>query len=203
MPSKALIWVVLSLAVGGPLALAAQSELLQWRDPVYIGASFAGIAAMGLFAVQPLLPGMRGLAPRRLHRVMGPLIGLLVLAHVGSLWLTSPPDVIDALLFASPTPFSVYGVVAMWAVLITAILAVYRKHLGPRRWRRTHAVLVVIIIGGTIPHVLLIDGTLALWSKTVLSGFIALSVAFSLYRAGLLPRRLTRRRKDHIRESQS
>ena len=50
----ALIWVALAAAIGVPIAAAAVSPLLAWRDPVYILAGFAGIIALGLMLVQPL-----------------------------------------------------------------------------------------------------------------------------------------------------
>jgi hypothetical protein len=43
-----------------------------------------------------------------------------VVVHVGGLWITSPPDMIDALLLTSPTPFSAFGVIAMWAIFAVA-----------------------------------------------------------------------------------
>ena len=60
-----------------------------------------------------------------------------VVIHVAALWITSPPDVVDALLFASPTPFSAWGVIAMWAVFAAALLAALRRRLRlrPRTWR--------------------------------------------------------------------
>lgn len=62
-----LIWVALALAIGVPIAKAAGSEQLAWRGPVYILAGFAGIVALGLVLVQPLLiggylPGRRPIA---------------------------------------------------------------------------------------------------------------------------------------------
>ena len=33
-------------------------------------------------------------------------MAVAVVIHVAGLWITSPPDMIDALLFTSPTPFS-------------------------------------------------------------------------------------------------
>jgi hypothetical protein len=41
-----LIWVGLALAITVPLSLAATSEYLAWRDPVYIAAGFAGVLAL-------------------------------------------------------------------------------------------------------------------------------------------------------------
>ena len=43
-----LVWALLAAAIGVPLALAATSELLEWRGPVYIVAGFAGIIALAL-----------------------------------------------------------------------------------------------------------------------------------------------------------
>ncbi len=53
----------------------------------------------------------------------------MVLVHVGGLWITSLPDVVDALLFRSATAFSVWGVIAMWAVFGAALLALLLKRL--------------------------------------------------------------------------
>ena len=60
-----LIWVALAAAIGVPIAAAAASQQLAWRGPVYILAGFAGIIALGLVLVQPLLiggylPGLSG-----------------------------------------------------------------------------------------------------------------------------------------------
>src|SRR6202008_4599032 len=52
-----LIWAALTAAVCVPIAAAAASPLLAWRGPVYILAGFAGILALGLVLVQPLLAG--------------------------------------------------------------------------------------------------------------------------------------------------
>ena len=46
-----LIWAFLAAAIFVPIALAATSELLAWRGPVYIIAGFAGIIALGLVLV--------------------------------------------------------------------------------------------------------------------------------------------------------
>lgn len=170
-----LIWGALSVAIVVPLAVAATSPLLAWRDPVYIGAGFAGVAAMALVLLQPLLvggylPGLTPLRGRRVHRWIGGTLVVAVIAHVAGLWLTSPPDVIDALLFTSPTPFSVWGVIAMWAVFASALLAILRRQrrIRPRRWRLAHTTLAMVIALGSVIHALLIEGTMGTVSKTVL-----------------------------------
>ena len=103
-PTRAiLIWAALGAAVVVPIAIAANSPLLAWRDPVYIAAGFAGVLAMALVLFQPLLaggylPGLPTRRGRRVHRWIGAALVMAIVVHVGGLWLTSPPDVVDALL---------------------------------------------------------------------------------------------------------
>ncbi|PPC87832.1 MAG: ferric reductase [Hyphomicrobium sp.] len=168
-----LIWIVIAAAIVVPIAAAAASPLLAWRYPIYIIAGFAGIVALGLMLVQPLLiggylPGLSVYRGRRIHRWTGALLVLAVLIHVGGLWITSPPDVIDALLFASPTPFSNWGVIAMWAVFAVALLASLRHRLRLRTWRIVHTCLAVVIVLGSTVHAFLIEGTMETISKVAL-----------------------------------
>src|SRR5947208_1925530 len=126
-----LIWAALAAAIGVPIAAAALSPQLAWRGPVYILAGFAGIIALGLVLVQPLLvggylPGLSAFRGRRAHRWIGGTLVAAIVIHIAGLWITSPPDMIDALTFASPTPFSPFGVIAMWAIFAAAILAALR-----------------------------------------------------------------------------
>ncbi|WP_291003431.1 ferric reductase-like transmembrane domain-containing protein [Hoeflea sp.] len=168
-----LIWGAVTAAIAVPIAAAAMSPLLQWRDPVYIIASFAGIIAMALLLLQPLLaggllPGIPATRGRLIHRFTGVLLVIFVVVHVAGLWITSPPDVIDALTFASPTPFSVWGVTAMWAVFLSALLATSRRRVRPRTWRLAHTALAVVIVTGTVVHAWLITGTMETVSKAAL-----------------------------------
>ncbi|MEQ8784442.1 MAG: ferric reductase-like transmembrane domain-containing protein [Roseibium album] len=174
-----LIWGVLAAVLLIPVAAAAASPLLQWRQPVYIAAGFAGIIAMALLLVQPLLaggylPGLARQRGRRLHRWVGGVLVLAVIVHVAGLWITSPPDVIDALLFRSPTPFSVWGVIAMWAVFAAALLAAIRRRLQlrPRTWRLAHTSLALVIVAGSVIHALLIEGTMETVTKVALCGLV-------------------------------
>ena len=138
-----LIWAALALAIGVPIAFAAESEQLAWRGPVYILAGFAGIVALGLVLVQPLLiggylPGLSAYRGRRAHHWIGGALALAVVIHVAGLWITSPPDMIDALTFASPTPFSPFGVIAMWAIFAVALLAATTPAAGPAAANLAH-----------------------------------------------------------------
>ncbi|MFQ6551464.1 ferric reductase-like transmembrane domain-containing protein [Aestuariibius insulae] len=173
-----LIWIALAGAVAIPIAVAATSPQLAWRDPVYIAAGLAGVIAMAILLLQPLLaggylPGLPTLKGRQIHRLLGLGLLIAVILHVGALWITSPPDVVDALLFASPTPFSVWGVIAMWAVFATALLAVLhqRRRIRPRLWRLLHTGLAVVIVAGSVIHALLIEGTMGTVSKIALCAF--------------------------------
>lgn len=179
-----LIWTAVLAAIAVPLAAAAASPQLAWRDPIYIAAGFAGVVALGLLLLQPMLIGgyLPGLSPhqrRRAHRWVGGLLLASVVAHVGGLWITSPPDVVDALLFVSPTPFSIWGVIAMWAIFATVLLVLLRRRLGlrPRTWRIGHTFLGLVIVAGTVIHGLLIEGTMETVSKVALSVF-ALAATF-------------------------
>ena len=170
-----LIWAALALAIGVPVAAAAGSEQLAWRGPVYILAGFAGIVALGLVLVQPLLIGgyltpLSAYRGRRAHHWIGAALVLAVVIHVAGLWITSPPDMIDALTYASPTPFSPFGVTAMWAIFAVALLASLRRRLElrPRTWRFIHMPLAIVIVAGSVVHCLLIEGTMETISKAVL-----------------------------------
>lgn len=177
LASALLIWVVLALAIVVPLTFAATSKYLAWRDPVYIAAGFAGVVSLCLALVQPLLaggwlPGLPLLRGRRVHRIVGVVLVAAVIVHVGGLWITSPPDIEDALLLRSPTPFSVWGVVAMWALFAAALLAVLRRRLSLLVWRVGHTSLVSIVVLGGVVHAMLIEGTMETTSKAVLCGLV-------------------------------
>lgn len=176
---KVFFWAALALAIAVPIALAAASPQLAWRDPIYISAGFAGVIALGLLLIQPLLiggyiPGLAARLARPAHRWIGAMLVLALVIHVGGLWITSPPDVIDALLFVSPTPFSDWGVIAMWALFATALLAMFRRRLRlrPRSWRLAHSFLAIIIVIGTVIHAVLIEGTMETMSKIALCALV-------------------------------
>lgn len=178
------IWAGLGVVVTLPIAAAAMSPLLAWRQPVYIAAGFAGIVAMTLMLLQPLmvsgtLPGFPTVRGRRVHLWVGSVLAISIVLHVVGLWITSPPDVIDALLFVSPTPFSAWGVVAMWAIFAAALLAFTRQRLRlrHRNWRGGHTALVTIAVVGSVVHAMLIEGTMETVTKTALCVFVVAATA--------------------------
>lgn len=181
------------ITVVAAIVAAAMSPLLAWRQPVYIVAGFAGIVAMVLLLFQPLLatallPGFSAGPGRRIHRWLGTGLLLSVIVHLVGLWITSPPDVIDALLFASPTAFSVWGVLAMWGVFLTSGLVLFRRRLklNNHRWRFIHRLLGAAIVAGSILHAMLIDGAMETVSKFLLCLLVLFALIAAL--AGLKPK---------------
>ena len=181
------IWIGLCAMVVVPLIAAVFSPLLAWREPVYIVACFAGIVAMALVLFQPLLaagylPGLAARRGRQLHRWVGAGLIMAIVVHVVGLWITSPPDVIDALLFVSPTPFSAWGVIAMCCAFAAAGLAVFRRRLrfSPGVWRNSHKCLVAMVVAGSVVHAWLIEGTMETLSKRVLCIVVIAAALYAL-----------------------
>ena len=196
-----LIWALLAAAVFVPIAAAAASPLLEWRGPVYILAGFAGIIALGLMLVQPLLiagylPGLSAYHGRRAHHWIGGALVVMVVVHVGGLWITSPPDMIDALLFTSPTPFSPFGVIAMWAIFAVALLAAIRRRLGLRTWRIAHMSLAVVIVVGSVVHGMLVEGTMETMSKAALCALVLAAAIKVMADLGVWRKRATSRGRE-------
>lgn len=189
-------WLLLGVFVAAPLLVATQSPLLAWRGPIYVASSFAAILGMGLMLVQPALVGglLASLGPQKargLHRVLGVALLVVVLAHVAGLWITSPPDVVDVLLFRSPAPFSIWGALALWMLILAGGAGVLRKRLGMPLWlfRRGHAALAALAVFCTVLHVLLIEGLLPFWLKAGMSLFLVAVLGVALWTLRLLKRR--------------
>ena len=170
-----LIWAALAAVMAVPVLIAAMSPYLAYRNAAYIIGGFAGIIALALLVLQPLLaagylPVANILTGRRWHRWTGAVIAVCVALHVGGLYVTSPPDTLDALLLAAPTPFSVYGVLAMWGIVATVILVILRRRSGLAHatWRIVHNVLAAVVVVATVVHALQIEGAMETISKWVL-----------------------------------
>ena len=136
-----------------------ESAQLEWRGPVYILAGFAGIVALGLVLVQPLLiggylPGLSGLPGRRAHLWIGGALVVAIVIHVARPLDHQPARHDRRAAFASPTPFSPFGVIAMWAIFAVALLAALRRRLGlrPRTWRIVHIPLAIVIVACSVVH---------------------------------------------------
>ena len=184
-----LVWGALAAVVLVPIIVAAGSEYLQYRSTIYVIAGFAGIIGLAILLLQPLLasgllPGLSVKAGRQIHRWTGLALLLSIALHIAGLWITSPPDMIDALIFTAPTAFSVFGVVAMWALVAVAVLAGFRKKLKvrPQVWRFVHTMVAVVVVVGSMVHALLIEGTMGRVSKTLLCVVLAAALLLTIWR---------------------
>lgn len=170
------IWAGVAAVMGVPVLLAAFSPWLAYRDLPYIVGGFAGIVGLALLFLQPLLaagylPGPGTAKERRWHRWVGAAIVACVLAHVSGLYITSPQDTMDALLLVAPTPFSVYGVIALAGIVAIALMVALRRRMGLRysAWRLIHNGVAAIVVIATVVHALQIEGAMEPWSKWGLS----------------------------------
>lgn len=115
--------------------------------------------------------------------------------HVGGLYLTSPQDALDALLLVAPTPFSVYGVIGMWGVVLTALLVATRSRLrlSYAAWRLIHNGLAAIVVFASVVHILTIEGTMGDLPKLVLCAlFMAATAIVILHHRVVRPLMRTR-----------
>lgn len=166
------VWLIVAAIAAVPVIAAALSPLQRGRETLWIIGGMAGVVALSLLFVQPLFTATAPVltAARegiRWHRWGGVAIIAMVALHVGALYVYSPEDVMDALLLVAPTPFSLYGVIGLWCVILTGVLAAARRRLrlGHRRWRIAHSVLAVAIVSATAVHAVLIEGAMEEISK--------------------------------------
>lgn len=184
-----LAWMLLAACIAIPIGLAATSPLQASREALWIIGGMAGVVALALLLVQPMLaalfmPGLSVPVARRWHRWIGTSIVAAVVLHVGGLYLYSPDDVTDALLLVAPTPFALYGVIGLWSVVLTAVLVAIRSRSGMRytTWRIAHNALSVVIVVSSIVHAIFIEGAMGLISKVILCILIFVATMIALLR---------------------
>lgn len=172
---RLLFLTALAVVMLAPLWIAVTSPLLAGRDVVYIIGGFAGILALILLLIQPLLaagfvPGLNPVQARRWHQRTGSALVIALALHIIGLYLTSPPDMIDALLLVAPTLYSIFGVIGMWALILIVLLVVARSRLGMRvtMWRVVHNTLAVVVVVASVTHALMIEGAMGPLSKLIL-----------------------------------
>lgn len=185
--SKPLLWGLTTGLVLVPVILAAMSPLQSGREFTYVIGALAGVLALSLLFVQPLLvagflPGLMPSMEKRWHRRLGTVLVSAVGLHILGLYLASPDDMSDALLLVAPTPFSLYGVIALWAVALLGLSAVFRSRvrLRLRLWKVVHSALALIVVTASIVHAWMIDGTMNGLSKTISCVCIAMATVAAL-----------------------
>lgn len=178
----ALGWIAVALVAAVPVAVAAASPLLGGRDLVWVLGGMAGVVALSLLFVQPLLvsawlPGTRGRTGIAWHRLGGALALALVLAHVGGLYIYSPEDIADALLLVAPTPFSLYGVTGLAALSLAALLGFSRRlvRLPPILWRGLHLGLAAVAAVASVVHAWMIEGAMEGLTKGMICAAVVLA----------------------------
>ena len=183
-----LVWAGLGLIMVIPVLLATLSPYLAYRDAIYITAGFSGMVGLALLVLQPLLvscvlPGFSAIRARSGHRWVGSGILVCILVHIGGLSLTSPMDVMDALMLVAPTAFSFYGVAALWASVFIALLVLLRRplRLQPAVWRVIHGSLTLVLVVGTVVHALMIEAAMEPVSKWALSAVVLMSTLLTLF----------------------
>lgn len=186
--SRWLLWVVSACILVVPLALAIASPLQAGRAFSYVVGAVAGVLALSLLFVQPLLaagflPGIRLSRERRWHRWLGVVLLAAVALHIIGLYLASPDDMLDALLLVAPTPFSLYGVIALIAVFLTGLSAAVRPRFrsAMHHWNRLHWTLTAIVVGATVVHAWMIEGTMQSLSKTITCVSVVLATVAALW----------------------
>ena len=182
-----------------PILLATTSPYLPSRGVAYLIGGFAGIVALALLVIQPLLaagdvPGLAPATARRWHIQVGTVLALCVAAHIGGLYFTSPDDTLDALTLASPTPFSVYGVLGTAGIIATLLLLTLRRRLGANAWAILHTALAVLIVAATAAHAVQIEGAMEPISKWLLCAAALFATGLTAVKLRLL-RPLARRRR--------
>lgn len=191
-------WMLAAAIITVPIAVAAASPLQSYRDPIWVAGGMAGVVGLTLLFLQPVLIGnlLPGLGSSRLwHRWVGSAVVAAVLLHVGALYVTSPDDILDALLLVSPTPFALYGVIGLAGVVATALVASLRDRLPAVLWRATHVGLAVVVVVASVVHAVQIDGvmgTASKWALCVFAMAATAAIAVKALRRGVTVKQIER-----------
>jgi len=157
-----------------PLLLALTDAHLASASAALIVSTAAAALAVSALAVQPLLAGSGRL---RWHRVLGATALVLVLVHLGGLFVESPKDTRFALSLDGPTRGRM-AALATFALIAVVALGVARARLpmsGPS-WRILHGFLAVLVVGLGFGHAVLTDGALDGFGTSVLLAFATVAL---------------------------
>lgn len=177
-----------------PLVVALVSPLQTGREAIWVIGALAGVLALSLLVIQVLLPTpwLRGIIigdDSRVHRLLGIAIAVIVIVHVGGLYVTSPDDIADALVLQAPT-YSRLGVLSAWCLALSLGLALARRKLALTYsdWQIVHAFLAVVVVTTAVAHTVMIRGTLDGPVEVLLCGAAVIAVSAAIvHRFVLLP----------------
>ena len=141
-----------------PVALALTDRHLSGASAALVTSTATAAVAVSVLVLQPLLAGT-GRVTR--HRLMGAVALVMVLVHVGALFVESPSDALFAMSPDGPTRarMALVATIALLAVVALGALK-ERLPLSIATWRILHAYLAVVVLALGIGHALLTDGAL-------------------------------------------
>jgi len=169
-------WLLLALAAGAvPLVLALTDAHLADASTALILSTAAAAIAIPVIAFQPLLAG-RGRIDG--HRLIGGVALVLVLVHIGALFVESTDDTLFAMSPDGPTRARM-ALMATIALVIVAGLGAGRRRLpvSGTTWRILHAYFALLVIVLGFGHALLTSGALDGAGTVVLLAFGTLGAA--------------------------
>jgi predicted ferric reductase len=158
-----------------PLALALTDAHLADASPALTLSTAAAAVAIPVIAVQPLLAGRGRIS---IHRLIGVLALVLVLVHIGALFIESADDTLFAMSPDGPTRARM-ALMATIALLVVVALGAGRRRLplSGTAWRILHAYFALLVIVLGFGHALLTDGALDDAGTVALLAFAAVGVA--------------------------
>ena len=146
-----------AVVVAAPLLLAATDSHLVAAPTALVASTVTGALAVSALTLQPVL------AARRLHwhQAVGLVALVLVLAHLGALFIYSPGDAWFAMSPDGPTRARM-ALISLIALLVVATLGLGRDRLPLARtsWRILHAYFATVAIVLGFGHAILTDGAL-------------------------------------------
>ncbi len=158
-----------------PAAVAVTDRHLSAAPAALVISTAAAALAVPALTLQPLLAGGNRIA---LHRVIGSSAFVLVLAHVGALFVVGADDALFALSPDGPTRARM-ALLATVALLVVVCLGAGRARLplADDSWRILHAFFAVLAIGLGLGHAILTDGAMDGAGTALLYAFGAVGLA--------------------------
>ncbi len=179
-------YVVALLAPTLLMPLAPQSYMPQMQFALAVGfAVYMGMALQVVIAARlPVIARPIGIdVLLRLHRYMGAVLLLLLIAHVVAFLLMSP-RVLDWLLFIDRDLKAWTAATAFYAMVLLAVTSIWRRRLGwsYETWRTVHIALTAAAMFGAYVHVLDSSDFVA-WApvRIIVVGAMLAAVAAMIY----------------------
>lgn len=184
------VGAVVVLACAVPVTLAVTDRHLAAAPAALVFSTAAAALAVPALAVQPLLAGGHRIA---WHRALGSAAFVLVLAHVGGLFLVEVDDTLFALSPDGPTRarMALLGTIALLVVVVLGI-GRNRLPLADETWRILHGFMALLVVALGFGHAILTDGALDGAGTVALLAFGGLGLA-AIPRAYLRRARRARR----------